>query len=68
MPNLQRELARRRARALQEYRNETSRTEKFAGGARDAAEERKRNDEYRTIEKANKMRLTGQVPHSWPCL
>ena len=68
MPNLQRELERRRARAVQEYRNELSRIDHFAGGARATAEERKRNDEYKAIKKAKKMRSTGKVPHSCPCL
>ncbi|XP_019709858.2 uncharacterized protein [Elaeis guineensis] len=58
----------RRARAVQEYRNELSRIEKIVGTAKALEEERKRNDEYKTMEKARKIRLTGKVPHACPCL
>ncbi|XP_017700964.2 uncharacterized protein LOC103718170 [Phoenix dactylifera] len=62
------ELERRRNRTLQEHRNEMFRIDKIGSGARAMAEERKRNDEYKAIEKANKMRSTGKVPHACPCL
>ncbi|KAG1341987.1 remorin 4.2 [Cocos nucifera] len=64
----ERESERRRARASQEYHNELSRIEKIVGTAKALEEERKRNDEYKTMEKARKIRLTGKVPGACPCL
>ncbi|KAH7665249.1 Remorin C-terminal protein [Dioscorea alata] len=57
----------RRARALQEYRNEMSRIDQIAGGARGVAEEKRRNDELKTIEKAKSIQTTGRTPHSFLC-
>lgn len=57
-----------RARAIQEYRNEMARIDKIVATARALEEERKRNDEYKVMEKARKIRSTGKLPHTCPCL
>lgn len=64
---MQRDLELRHERALREHRIEASRIDKMADGARALAEERKRNDESTTMEKAKKMRSTGKVPHTCFC-
>ncbi|KAJ0982039.1 hypothetical protein J5N97_010294 [Dioscorea zingiberensis] len=60
-------LEQRRAKALQEYRNEISRIDQIASGARGSAEERRKNDEAKTIEKAAVIQSTGRIPHSCSC-
>lgn len=57
----------KRARAQQEHRNEMARINKLAAGARASAEERKRNDEVQTKEKAKKIRKTGKMPVTCLC-
>lgn len=57
----------KRARAQQEHRNEMARINKLAAGARVSAEERKRNDEVQTKEKAKKIRKTGKMPVTCLC-
>ncbi|OAY67583.1 remorin-like isoform X2 [Ananas comosus] len=61
------ELERKRARILQEYRNEMARIGKIVFGARALAEERKRNDEAKAMMKAKMIRSTGKVPKSCGC-
>ncbi|KAJ3673914.1 hypothetical protein LUZ60_005906 [Juncus effusus] len=64
----ERELEQRRSNAQTEYREEETRINKIVAGARALAEERKRNDEAKTIEKARKMRSAQQSPKSsCPC-
>ncbi|XP_026661294.2 uncharacterized protein LOC103709267 isoform X2 [Phoenix dactylifera] len=58
----------RKARALEEYRNEILKIDQIAGRARADAEEKKRKDEYKAKEKAKKIRSTGKVPRACPCL
>ncbi|RZR76246.1 hypothetical protein BHM03_00000911 [Ensete ventricosum] len=63
----EKDLELRRARASREHQIEVSRIDKMADGARALAEERKRNGESTTMEKAIKMRSTGKVPHTCFC-
>ncbi|KAJ4796365.1 Remorin family protein [Rhynchospora pubera] len=64
----EREIETRRLKAQAAYREEMSRIDKIVGGARTLAEERKRNDEIKAIEKAKKMRSVEQSPKSsCPC-
>ncbi|XP_072980724.1 uncharacterized protein [Typha angustifolia] len=63
----ERELERRRTRAMQEYRNEMTRVDKVVEGAKASAEDRKRYDQSRIIDKANKMRSQGKAPKSCSC-
>lgn len=44
---------------MQKYRNDIAKIDKVAGGARALAEERRRNDESKLIEKARKVRMRG---------
>lgn len=55
---------RRRARASREYQLEVSRIEKIAEGAKYLSEERKRNEQFAVIVKANKYRETQKNPES----
>ncbi|KAF9591498.1 hypothetical protein IFM89_004552 [Coptis chinensis] len=61
------EIERRRARAVQRFRNDITRIDQIAGGARAVAEERRRDEEMKTKEKANKIRSTGKFPVSCFC-
>ncbi|XP_073008808.1 uncharacterized protein [Typha latifolia] len=61
------ELERRRTRAMQEYRNEMTRIDKVVEGAKASAEDRKRYDQSKIIEKAKKMRSQGKAPKSCSC-
>ncbi|KAI3970845.1 hypothetical protein MKX01_024492 [Papaver californicum] len=61
------QLDKRRARALQHYRVEISKIDQVAGGARALADERKKNEETRTKEKAKKIKLTGKLPATCFC-
>ncbi|PIA57775.1 hypothetical protein AQUCO_00600479v1 [Aquilegia coerulea] len=61
------DLEKRRARALQTYHNDMSRIDQIAGGARAVAEERRRDDESKIREKANKIRSTGKRPVTCFC-
>ncbi|XP_078164453.1 uncharacterized protein LOC144559316 isoform X2 [Carex rostrata] len=64
----EREIETRRLKAQAQYREEMGRIDKVVGGARSLAEEKKRNDELKAIEKAAKMRSLGQSPKSsCPC-
>ncbi|CAI9096497.1 OLC1v1032659C1 [Oldenlandia corymbosa var. corymbosa] len=56
------ELDKRRAKAMQHYKSELASIESTAGGARSQAEENRKNEEFKTKEKANKIRLTGKLP------
>ncbi|XP_043703923.1 remorin 4.1-like [Telopea speciosissima] len=60
-------LEQRRARALQQFRNEMTRIDQIVGGARAQVEEKRRNDEFKAKEKANKIRATGKVPATCFC-
>ncbi|URE46583.1 Dynein light chain LC6, flagellar outer [Musa troglodytarum] len=64
MKRKERDLELRHERALREHRIEVSRIDKMADGARALAEERKRNGESTTMEKAKKMRSTRKVKES----
>ncbi|MCL7046731.1 hypothetical protein MKW94_023172 [Papaver nudicaule] len=61
------QLDKRRASALQHYRVEISKIDQVAGGARALADERKKNEETRTKEKAKKIRSTGKLPATCFC-
>ncbi|KAJ3702805.1 hypothetical protein LUZ61_006510 [Rhynchospora tenuis] len=64
----ERDIETRRLKAQAAYREEMSRIDKIVGGARALAEDRKRNDEVKAIEKAKKMRSVEQSPKSsCPC-
>ncbi|XP_042517429.1 remorin 1.4-like [Macadamia integrifolia] len=60
-------LEQRRARALQQFRIEMTRIDQVVGGARTQVEERKRMDELKAKEKADKIRATGKVPATCFC-
>ena len=47
---------------LRDHREEVMRVESIAKGARTSAEEKKRYDEQRAMEKANEIRSTGKTP------
>lgn len=53
--------------ALQKHRDEVTRISKIADGARTAADEKKRYDERKAMEKANEIRSTGRVPSTCFC-
>ncbi|CAA6667369.1 unnamed protein product [Spirodela intermedia] len=53
--------------ALQNYRDEVNRVGEIADGARMAADEKKRNDERKVMEKANEIRSTGKVSSTCFC-
>ncbi|CAA7404201.1 unnamed protein product [Spirodela intermedia] len=61
------QLERRRKVALQNYRDEVNRVGEIADGARMAADEKKRNDERKVMEKANEIRSTGKVSSTCFC-
>ncbi|XP_077216765.1 uncharacterized protein LOC143851283 [Tasmannia lanceolata] len=61
------EVEKRRARATKKYHREIERINKIAGGARVTMEERKRNDESNTREKAKLIRKKGKVSATCFC-
>ncbi|KAL7110139.1 hypothetical protein ACP275_05G006000 [Erythranthe tilingii] len=65
--NIEDKLKKRRAKAVQSHREKTKRIEEVAGGARAQAEENRRNEELKTKEKANKIKLTGKIPPTCLC-
>ncbi|KAM3304334.1 eukaryotic translation initiation factor 5B isoform X1 [Capsicum chacoense] len=64
---LQAELDRRRAKATRHFHNEVERIESIAGGAKEQADEHRKNEELKVIEKANKIRSTGKMPSTCSC-
>lgn len=63
----QAELDKRRAKATHHYRSELERIDGIARGARSQAVENQRNEESKVKEKANKIRLTGNLPAACWC-
>ncbi|XP_041015190.1 remorin 1.4-like isoform X2 [Juglans microcarpa x Juglans regia] len=61
------EVARRRERTVKEYRNNIKYIDQSAEAAKVKAEERRRNEELRAIEKANRIRTTGKDPNTGVC-
>ncbi|KAL3336527.1 hypothetical protein AABB24_029261, partial [Solanum stoloniferum] len=57
---LQAELDRRRAKARKHFNDEVGRIESIAGGAKEQADQHRKNEELKVIEKANKIRVTGK--------
>lgn len=64
---LQAELDRRRAKAMRHFNNEVGRIASIAGGAKEQANQHRKNDELKVIEKANKIRSTGKMPSKCSC-
>ncbi|XP_021910099.1 uncharacterized protein At3g61260 isoform X2 [Carica papaya] len=56
------ELEKRRKKSLEKFREDMEYINQIAGGARAQAEERRRNEELKAKDKANKIRKTGEVP------
>ena len=59
---LQRGVAQRRMKALEDFQNKITAIDQIADGARTKAEESRRNEEQKTKEKANVIRTTGEMP------
>lgn len=64
---LQSEIEKRRAKALQKFKNEMEYINQIAEGARAQAEERRKNEELKVKEKANTLRRTGEAPTTCCC-
>ncbi|KAH0674898.1 hypothetical protein KY285_022699 [Solanum tuberosum] len=64
---LQAELDRRRAKARKHFNDEVGRIEGIAGGAKEQADQHRKNEELKVIEKANKIRVTGKMPSTCSC-
>lgn len=60
-------MSRKRAKALQKFKEEMEQINEITEGARAKAEERRRNEELKTREKANKYRATGKLPRTCFC-
>ncbi|KAL2906687.1 Remorin 4.1 [Bienertia sinuspersici] len=58
----QNELEKKRTKALQKYQIEMERIRQIADGARAQAKEKRRNEEFKVKDKANKYRATGERP------
>ncbi|PIN21934.1 hypothetical protein CDL12_05347 [Handroanthus impetiginosus] len=56
------ELEKKRAKAVKRYHSDIARIEEIAAGARAQAGENRRNEEFKVKEKANRIRLTGELP------
>ncbi|GAB2220572.1 hypothetical protein Droror1_Dr00008232 [Drosera rotundifolia] len=67
LKNLQRELERRRANAVQYYLLDMERINQIAQGAKAQANENQRNEELKVKEKANKYRTAGELPRRCLC-
>ncbi|XP_043725532.1 remorin-like [Telopea speciosissima] len=63
----ERELEQRRARVLQQHRTEMRRIDQIVGGAKAQVEEKRRNEQLKAKENANKIRATGKVPATCFC-
>ncbi|XP_031386318.1 remorin-like isoform X2 [Punica granatum] len=61
------EVARRRAKAMEKFREEMESINQIAGGARAEAQKRQKNEELKAKEKANKYRRTGKFPRTCFC-
>ncbi|KAG9152860.1 hypothetical protein Leryth_012479 [Lithospermum erythrorhizon] len=61
------ELDKRKAKTLQNYREQVARVDNIAAGAIARARENQRNEELKVKEKANKIRVTGKPPSSCLC-
>lgn len=64
----QNELEKRRTKALQNYQIEMERIKQIADGARAQAKDKRRNEEFKVKDKANKYRTTGEPPMPPVCL
>lgn len=60
-------MERRKEKALQEYRYKIERIDRVSVDARNLAEEKRKNDETKTQEKARMMRSKGNGPHTCLC-
>ncbi|CAO2830238.1 unnamed protein product [Amaranthus hypochondriacus] len=60
--------AKRRPKAMHNYQIEMEKIKEISDGARAQAKDRRRNEELKVMEKANKYRETGQPPLSTVCL
>nr|XP_018681868.1 PREDICTED: uncharacterized protein LOC103984131 isoform X4 [Musa acuminata subsp. malaccensis] len=63
----ERYVERRKEKALQEYRYKIERIDRVSVDARNLAEEKRKNDETKTQEKARMMRSKGNGPHTCLC-
>ncbi|KAF5443400.1 hypothetical protein F2P56_035956 [Juglans regia] len=61
------EVARRRERTVKEYRNNIKYIDQSAEAAKVKAEKRRRNEELKAKEKANRIRTTGKDPNTGLC-
>ncbi|KAK4777854.1 hypothetical protein SAY87_018041 [Trapa incisa] len=61
------ELARRRAKAMEKFKDEMVSINRIAGGARAQADEKRKKEEWKAKEKANKYRRTGKFPRTCFC-
>ncbi|KAJ4975037.1 hypothetical protein NE237_008211 [Protea cynaroides] len=61
------EVEQRRARALEQFRNEMTRIDQIVRGAKAQVEERQLNEELKAKEKVDKIRATGKVPSTGFC-
>lgn len=64
----QSEGAKRRPKAMHNYQIEMERIKEISDGAKAQANDKRRNEELKVMEKANKYRETGQPPLSTVCL
>ncbi|KAK4358027.1 hypothetical protein RND71_023637 [Anisodus tanguticus] len=67
LEKIEAELDRRRAKAMRHFNNEVGRIESIAGGAKEQADQHRKNEELKVIEKANKIRSTGKMPSTCSC-
>ncbi|KAG0476597.1 hypothetical protein HPP92_012974 [Vanilla planifolia] len=67
MERKERELEMRRARILQEFRNELQRIDMIASGAKAVADDTRRSDELRAKEKAKRSRSMGKDNYKFFC-
>ncbi|KAJ8547998.1 hypothetical protein K7X08_021234 [Anisodus acutangulus] len=67
LEKIEAELDRRRAKAMRHFNNEVGRIESIAGGAKQQADQHRKNEELKVIEKANKIRSTGKMPSTCSC-
>lgn len=61
------ELDRRRAKARKRYYDEVGRIDSIAGGAKEQADQHRKNKELKVMEKAHKIRTTGKMPSTCSC-
>ncbi|KAF5727157.1 hypothetical protein HS088_TW22G00844 [Tripterygium wilfordii] len=61
------ELEQRRLKVISNFHSKIEYIEQIAAGARAQAEEKRRNEEFKVKEKANKIRTTGKIPATCFC-